>query len=272
MNITATIVASSLRARLAVLAFVLAPVAMVQAATADPLGPGDSIRVTVFQNPDLTTEARIATDGTINLALIGSVNLKGQSTTEAAATIANRLRSGQYLTDPQVNVALLQVRSRMVSVLGQVARPGRYALEEGTTRLTDVIALAGGIAATGDEMVTVMSNRDGKATQQIIQMSSIYRGQADANIEIGNGDTVFVDRAPVFYIYGEVQRAGAYRLESNLNVMQAVSLGGGITLRGTQRGMKIHRRGADGSLARLDVGPGDVVQPNDVIYVSESLF
>jgi polysaccharide export outer membrane protein len=244
-----------------------------QAESGDVLGVGDSIRVTVFQNPDLTTEGRLSAEGTIRMPLIGIVGVKGLSSADAASQIAQRFREGQFLRDPQVTVTVLQVRSRQVSVLGQVVRPGRYALDDSNTHLTDVLALAGGIATGGDDAVTVITTRDGQPARITVNLATMYRtADATGNVEINNGDTIFVQRAPVFYIYGEVQRAGAYRLETNLNVMQAVSLGGGITIRGTERGMKILRRIADGSLARIDVRPSDTVQADDVIYVAESLF
>jgi polysaccharide export outer membrane protein len=165
------------------------------------------------------------------------------------------------------------VRSRQVSVLGQVARPGRYALDDTSSKLTDILALAGGIAPTGDEKVTAVITRDGKSKTVSVDMPRMYStGDMSSNVELQNGDTIFVQRAPVFYIYGEVQRAGAYRMEQNLAVMQAISLGGGLTVRGTERGLKIHRRMPDGTLKVLDARPTDTVQTDDVIYVKESLF
>ncbi|HEX5802013.1 MAG TPA: polysaccharide export protein EpsE [Azospira sp.] len=265
------LVASCLLALVALAALTLT--APARAAGGDILGPGDSVRVTVFQNPDLTTETRISAQGSILMPLIGPVDLRGMTPDDAVARIAQRLKDGQFLVDPQVSLSVLQVRSRQVSVLGQVTRPGRYALDDSSPRLVDVIALAGGITPTGDDTVTVMSQRDGQPKAQTIDLARIYRdGDATANIEIASGDTIFVQRAPVFYIYGEVQRAGAYRLERDINVVQALSLGGGVTLRGTERGMRIHRRNADGSLNRIDVQAADRVHPDDVIYVKESLF
>jgi polysaccharide export outer membrane protein len=121
--------------------------------------------------------------------------------------------------------------------------------------------------------VTVITHRNGKNEKLVVNVPSMYRSaDLTANLDLENGDTFFVQRAPVFYIYGEVQHAGAYRLEDNLNVLQALSLGGGITARGTERGMKIHRLGADGSLAKIDVQPADKVLPDDVLYIKESLF
>jgi len=245
----------------------------VRADSGDILGPGDSIKVTVFQNPDLTTEARISPQGTISMPLIGQVDLTGLTPGDAVARIAKHLKDGQFLIDPQVTVTVLQVRSRQVSVLGEVLRPGRYALDETRTRLTDVLALAGGITPTGDTIVSIISARNDKPSKLTIDVSTMVRNaDMSANIEVESGDTVFVQRAPVFYIYGSVMKAGAYRLEKDLNVIQALSLGGGLTLRGSQNGIKIHRRAADGNLAKIDVEPGDKVQPDDVIYVRESFF
>ena len=237
------------------------------------LGEGDSIRITVFQNPDLTTETRISERGTIIFPLIGEVPLSGLTPARAGTRIAEHLIKGQFLVKPQVSVNLVQVRSRQVSVLGQVARPGRYPLDDTSSNLTDILAVAGGINSTGDDLVTVTMRRDGKIVKQDIDVPTMYRtGDLSRNIHLENGDVIFVQRAPVFYIYGEVQRAGSYRLEQAMTVMQALSVGGGVTPRGTDRGLKIRRRAPDGTLQAIDARLTDLVQPNDVIYVKESLF
>lgn len=244
-----------------------------RAASGDVLGTGDNVRVTVFQNPDLTTETRISSQGTILMPLVGQVELRGLAPIDAAGRIAERLKAGQFLVDPQVSLVVLQVRSRQVSVLGQVTRPGRYVLDDSSMRLVDVLALAGGITPAGDDTVTVMTTQDGKPRKLNVDITGMYRNaDTSSNIELGNDDTIFVPRAPVFYIYGEVQRAGAYRLDKEINVVQALALGGGVTLRGTERGMRVHRRTADGSLDKIEVRPADIVKPDDVIYVQESLF
>jgi polysaccharide export outer membrane protein len=237
------------------------------------IGEGDTVRVTVFQNPDLSTESRVAQDGNITYPLLGQVKLAGMSTTAASAHIADMLKRGNYLRNPQVTVALMAVRSRQVSVLGHVVRPGRYALDDASTRLTDILALAGGIDPTGDDTVLVMSSQNGKMGKQIIDVPVMFRkGDLTKNIEVKNGDTIFVQRAPVFYIYGEVQKAGAYRLENSMSVMQALSVGGGVTPRGTDRGLKINRLMPDGTVRTMDAKLTDLLQADDVIYVKESLF
>jgi polysaccharide biosynthesis/export protein len=246
--------------------------ASVHAQAAETIGVGDGVRITIFQNPDLTTETRVSENGSIVFPMIGEVKVDGLTAAQAGSRIADRLKRGKYLVDPQVNVAMLTLRSRQASVLGQVARPGKYPLDEATPRLTDLIAAAGGIAPTGADVVTVLTNKDGKAVKRDIDMVALMKGgDPSLNPVIGNGDTVFVPRAAVFYIYGEVARSGAYRVEPNLSVRQAVSLGGGITPRGTERGMKIHRT-QSGKTIQMDASPTDRVQADDIIYVKESLF
>jgi polysaccharide biosynthesis/export protein len=244
---------------LALLLWMVAGLAGAQ--SGEKLGVGDAVRVTVFQQPDLTLETRVDEKGAISMPLVGPVKLAGLTTTAAAAQIAEGLKRGKFLNNPQVNVALVTVRSRQVSVLGQVARPGRYALDETSSQLADVIAAAGGVLPTGSEVVMV--SRGGK--EQKVEL--LGKGFA-----LQGGETVYVDRAPVFYIYGEVTRAGAYRVEPNMSVMQAIAAGGGITPRGSDRRLKLRRAAADGKWIETDVGLQERIRPDDVIYVKEALF
>ena len=227
----------------------------------EKLGAGDAVRVTVFQQPDLTTEARVSEKGMITMPLVGEVKVAGMSLAEAGKQIATQLQKGQYLKNPQVSVALTTLRSQQVSVLGLVARPGRYALDETSSNLADVVAAAGGIAATGADTVTVL--RGGKE-HKVEVLAKPFKLQG--------GDTVNVERAPVFYIYGEVTRAGAYRIEPNMTVMQAIAAGGGITPRGSDRRLKMRRPDAKGKLVETDAKLQDRVSADDVIIVKESLF
>jgi polysaccharide export outer membrane protein len=233
------------------------------AQSGERLGVGDAVRVTVFQQPDLTTEARVSEKGTVAMPLIGEQKVAGKSTGEAAKQIADALKNGKYLKDPQVSIAMVTLRSRQVSVLGQVARPGRYALDDTSSGLTEVLAAAGGVMPTGADTAIVM--RDGQ--KQVVDVKN-----KESAFKLRNGDTVYIDRAPVFYIYGEVTRAGAYRVEPNMTVMQAIAAGGGITPRGSDRRLKMRRNGPDGKVVETDARLQDMVRTDDVIYVKEALF
>src|SRR2546426_1578721 len=238
----------------------------------ETLGEGDSIRITVFQNPDLTTETRISEQGTITFPLIGEVAIAGLTPAGAQARIARQLIEGKFVLKPQVSLNVVRVRSRQVSVLGQVAHPGRYPLDDTSSNLTDLLALAGGISTTGDDNVTVMVTRNGKTAKLDINVPTMYRtGDLSQNVQLENGDAIFVQRAPVFYIYGEVQRAGTYRLEPAMTAMQALSVAGGVTQRGTGRGLKSRRQAPDREIPTIGARPTDPAQPDGRIYVREGL-
>jgi polysaccharide export outer membrane protein len=229
-------------------------------AQSEKLGIGDAVHVTVHQQTDLTTDARINERGTIAMPLIGEVKIAGLSPAEAAGTIGEGLKKGEFLKNPQVTVAITTLRSRQVSVLGLVARPGRYPLDDANPNLSDIIAAAGGITAGGAEKVIVL--RDGK--EQKIDVFKPFALQA--------GDTVNVERAPVFYIYGEVTRGGAYPLVPDMTVVQAIAAGGGITPRGSDRRLKLRRQAPGGKLVETDARLHDRIKADDVIFVKEALF
>ena len=238
----------------------------------EALGMGDMIRVSVFRNPDLTTEARVSERGTIMFPLIGEISVTGLTPTQVSKQIADKLRAGRFVVDPEVTVSIAQVNSRQVAVLGNVQKPGRYPLDANTAKVTDLIALAGGIAPTGSDQITVMTTRSGKTERREIDLAAMIRsGDLTQNLDLQAGDTLYVGRAPMIYVTGEVTRAGAYRVEKDMTVMQAIALGGGITPRGTERGIRIHRKNGD-QIQRMEAKLTDPVQTDDVIFVRESLF
>lgn len=237
------------------------------------LGPGDSIRVHVFQNPDLTVDARVSEAGGIGYPLVGRVQVGGLTLLEAQQRIADALRQGRFLKAPQVTVNLLQARGHQVAVLGQVARPGRFALDAAQMRTSELLAAAGGITALGDEVVIVSGRREGQPFRQVIDVPSLFTGAAaEQDLVLAGGDTLFVPRAPVFYIYGEAQRPGPYRIERGMTLMQALAAGGGPTPRGSATRLRLHRKGTDGQVLQSAPALTEPVQPDDVIYVRESLF
>jgi polysaccharide export outer membrane protein len=238
-----------------------------------PLGAGDAIRIQVFQNPDLTIETRVSENGSITYPLIGAVELGGLSLAVAEKKIADALQKGGFIQKPQVNIVLVQIRGNQVAVLGQVNRPGRFPLETANTRLSDMIANAGGANAVGDDVAIVVGTRNGQQFRKQIDIASIFlEEKLQDDIVLQGGDSIYVHRAPVFYIYGETQRPGAFRIDRGMTIMQALATGGGPTARGSEKRLRLHRKAADGNIQQITPQLTDVVQPNDVIYVNESLF
>jgi len=237
------------------------------------LTPGDVVKISVFKNPDLTLDARVSESGTINYPLIGSVAVGGLALPAAERKISQLLKDGGFVLNPQVNILLTLAVDNQVAVLSQVNRPGRYPIEGAGGTLTGILAQAGGIAATGSDVVIVTGMRGGKPFRRevdVVKMS--LTGALADDIELRGGDTLFVNRSPMFYIYGQVQKPGAYRLEKGMTVMQALADGGGVTGKGTSRGILLHRRDANGKVKESGTSLDEDVQDQDVIYVKESVF
>jgi polysaccharide export outer membrane protein len=237
------------------------------------LALGDTIRITVFQVADLSLETRITEAGVISYPLLGSVNLAGLTIAEAEQKIAKGLRDGNFVRQPQVSITVIQARGNQVSVLGQVGRPGRYPLETGEVRLTDMIATAGGIAPGGSDVVVIVGTRNGQPYRVEIDLPSVFGpNRRSADVLMQNGDVVWIERAPTIYMYGEVQKPGAMRLERGMIVMQALASAGGLTPRGTLRGLRVSRKDADGRMREIEPQMTDVLRPDDVVFVRESVF
>lgn len=236
------------------------------------LAAGDAIKVQVYQNPDLTLEARVSESGTISYPMVGAVPVGGMSIPQAEKRIGEALQKGKILKDPQVNIVLLQVRGNQVSVLGQVQKPGRFPLETTNLRVSDMLALAGGVTREGDDVVVVTGTRNGQPYRKAVDIAGLFRGERSADdILLQAGDTLFVDKAATFYIYGQAQKPGTYKIERGMTVQQALAQGGGPTNRGSER-VRLSRKRADGTVVQLDARPTDVVEAGDVLFVKESLF
>ncbi len=238
------------------------------------LGAGDVVRITVYEHADLSTLTRISQAGGITFPLIGEVFVAGMKEREAEAKISALLQQGGFVKSPQVNLIVEQYRSQQVSVLGEVNKPGMYTIDRGS-KVADLLAMAGGVNAGGGDAAVLIKKEhgsEGKGGRPIDLLALLQKGDMTQNMEVTDGDIVYVPRMEVFYIYGEVQRPGSYRLQRSMTVMQGLSMGGGLTPRGTQRGIQIKRKDASGALTSINAELFDVLGPDDVIYVKESLF
>jgi polysaccharide export outer membrane protein len=237
------------------------------------LASGDRIRVTVFQSPELSLEVRIPEDGVVAYPLLGPVKLGGLTVAEAQRRVTQALVAGHIVRDPQLSVLVTEFHGNQAAVLGFAVHPGRYALESGATRLSGLMALAGGITADASEMLTVTGVRDGAPFRLTVNFRRLSTGaDREHDIVIARDDIVYVARAPQVYVYGEVQHPGPLRLEPGMRLLQALAAAGGPTLRGTQRGIRISRIGTDGQLADTTPGMQETLQPEDVVFVPAALF
>lgn len=235
------------------------------------LGPGDMVALQVYGRPELSVSTYVGDDGKITVPLAGQVAVAGLSPAEASAKVADAYRSGGYLLQPQVNLTLQQFRSQQISVLGEVHTPGRYSLESRTS-IFDLLAQAGGASPdAADTLYLLRRDSNGQLLRVPISMRDLVQ-HTGPELALRGGDSIYVPKAPQFYIYGEVHSPNRYKLDPGMTVVQALAMGGGVTDRGSDSRIEIRRHNPDGSYKTFSARPGDEVQADDVIRVKERIF
>jgi polysaccharide biosynthesis/export protein len=233
------------------------------------VGPGDLLKIAVVNAPELATDARVSESGNITFPFIGAVQVAGLTTRAAEELIANRLVSGSFVRQPQVSVLVAEFQSQQISVLGQVTKPGQFSLTR-SARVLDMLAEAGGLdhATAADDATLLRSNGE----KEHIDLLALFDGDPVQNFRVTAGDTIFIPKAAQFYVYGQVQKPGAYRLERSMTVSRAISVGGGLTPRGSEHHMVVKRRNAKGEEKKESVKGSDFLKADDVLLVNEGWF
>ncbi|MCW6509054.1 polysaccharide biosynthesis/export family protein [Lichenifustis flavocetrariae] len=235
------------------------------------LVPSDVIQIKVVNQGDLDTQARVEQDGTINFPYVGRLRVSGMTEDQVSSVIKTALERADVVKQPQVLVSLLNFGAQ-ISVEGAVSQPGLLPIDRPTT-LTQVLARAGGIKDTAGNVVTI--RRPTGRGQQVFHydLKDIMSGKINGSqIVVQNNDEVYVETAPVYFLYGYVARAGQYPLSRRLSVQQALAAGGGISELGSESRIKIRRRDASGHVAESDASLDDDVRPDDTVVVNERFF
>jgi polysaccharide export outer membrane protein len=234
---------------------------------------GDTITIVVYDQPDMTATVYVSDDGTVPVALAGPVHVAGLSPAGASQAIEKALRDGNFFKKPHVTITVAQSRSQRVSVLGEVGSPGRYPIDSRTT-IFELLAQAGGAKDTAASTIYLLrTGKDGNTTRYPIDLRVMAdNSKSIATQSLQGSDSIFVPKAEEFYIYGEVSQPNKYRLEPGMTIVQAIIRAGGVTARGSRNRVEVKRKGPNGedvlSKGKLD----EVIQPNDVIRVKESIF
>jgi polysaccharide export outer membrane protein len=244
------------------------------------IGPEDLLTVSVFNEPTLSGRFRVENDGHFSYPFLGRVPAGGRTLADVASTLRSKLAEG-YLRNPQVTVDVEQFRSQSVFVMGEVRSPGKYMLS-GAVSLLEVLAQAGSptSSAGGDVVIlhptspkqgAVTLSDAGDAQVSRVNLRDIESGRMSDNVTIRDGDTIFVPKAERFFVVGLVRNPGSYPLEPNMTMLQALSVAGGVTDRGSNRRLRVTRI-VDGKRVEQDAKLTDLVQPGDTITVRQRLL
>jgi len=245
------------------------------------VGPQDVLKIIIFDEPTMSGTYRVDADGTFQYPMLGRVAAAGKRVGDIAQMLRTRLEDG-YLKRAQVAVDVDQFRSRSIFVVGEVRTPGKYPMT-GQMSLLEALAAAGSTTPTASTEVLILRAREmasaGALTPDQIEQANVQRvnvadlqlGRLGANVTLTEGDTIFVPKAEKFFVTGQVRNPGAYTYERGLTVLQAISLAGGLTEKGSSRRLKVIRT-AKGKKTQQGVDLGDVVQPGDTLVIPQRLL
>ena len=235
------------------------------------LGPQDQIEVRVFKQPDLSAVARIQADNSILLPVIGKVIVGGYSEQDAVARIQKALIDGGVVQEPAVTLSIVEYASKRVAVLGYAVKSGTYYLDRPST-ISDILAKAGGAQIEGADFL-YFTDYDAKTGEtersRLVIQDLLGAGSTDLDRPVGDGDKIYIPRAPVFYIYGQVKGAGAFRLYPGMTAEQALATAGGVTDMG--KASKIRKRDMkSGKMVSIDLE--EKISSNEVLFIPERIF
>ena len=238
------------------------------------VGEQDVLRITIYDYPELTTTERVSGEGIITLPLIGEIKVAGLTTDQVAKKIAARLSDG-FIVDPNVSVFVLEFRSKKTIIIGYVTKPGIYTLS-GDTTLLELISLAGGLTKDAGDRATIKRNYSGSAGGEgiitIDLKKLIEQGDTSLNIPLMDGDSIFIAKAGVFYITGEIKNPAAYRYEDGITLVKAVTMGGGFTDKAAPGRIRIIRKVDKKEKVIQNAEMNEPLFPDDIIIVPESFF
>jgi polysaccharide export outer membrane protein len=240
--------------------------------SANTIGPGDLLDLTVFNVPELILKVRVDSSGVVSLPLIGDLKLAGTTVRDAQLLIARELVERQMVRKPQVSVFIEEFATQGITVYGEVNTPGIYPLM-GPHKLYDAISAAGGLTLKSGRTITIL-HAGHTDRPEVINLSGSLE---QTNVTISPGDTVIVPKTGVVYVLGEVNKPGAFLMENNtsISLMKAIALAQGTTKLASLKRAIILRKSPDGttqstvSLDRIYHGkePDQQLSAEDTVFV-----
>ncbi len=269
------------------------------------IGARDVIEINIADAPELSGIFAVSSKGTIPMAFLNTLEVKGKTIYEVADLVAAGLR-GRYLKNPRVTVTVKEFNSRSFFVMGAVSRPGVYLIESRAS-LHTLLILAGGLASTHGSTAFVFRKIKPDTANAIVQQTSaqtdpqtaeaskqplpefeyfqininnFLKGELKDNFDLLPGDVVNVPIADVFFIAGEVEAPGDFTLKPGTTVRQAIGLARGFkNVAAKDRGFIVREDPITGKREEIKVDLGAIMDgkkpdvpllANDMIIVPHS--
>ena len=275
MNLLITLLAAALLAQQTPAAPVPAPLRPDPAAAAAParymIGPQDLLKITVFDEADLSNSYRVDGDGFITFPYIGRVAASGLTLVELQDRIRALLAAG-FIKNPQVRAEIGEFKSQSVLVSGEVRQPGKITMTGAMTLLEALAAAGSATSSASSELTVAHPKKPGEAGSEVVRINwkDLQLGKG-TDVTLQDGDIINVPKAQMFFITGQVRNGGPFVLEPGMTIQQAIAMAGGLTERGSNRGITVTRL-VNGKSTDVSVSLEDKVQPNDTITIRNRFF
>jgi polysaccharide biosynthesis/export protein len=246
------------------------------------LGVGDVLDIVVFNETELSRKYTLGPDGAFQFPFIGAVPAAGKTPRDIEEYLRGKLADG-FVNSPQVTVKVVEFNSQHVFVIGEVATPGPVPLN-GPLTLLEAVSRAGGLGRNAGSEVTVLRldtpdpsmgpvlpGQKGVKEIARVLLDALKTSATSDNVLLNDGDTVFVAKAGLVVVTGEVITPGPVPHTRALTVMQAIALAGGTTKSGSEKRARIIRI-VDGEKVELKAKLTDLLAPGDIVRVSSRLF
>ena len=238
------------------------------------VGEGDVLKISVYDNPDLEKTVRVSGEGAIVLPLIGEVEVGDLTVSAVTGRITDLLADG-YLINPYVSVFVEEFRSKKAIILGEVNRPGLYEISGDITFLEMISKAEGFTKTAGNQAFIKRRLKPGQETPETIRIDLkdfVERGDTSVNVGVEDGDSIYIKKARLYYVSGEVKSPDAYKWEHDMTIIKAITYASGFTAKASARNVKIIRKIDGEEKVMLRAKMDEPVLPDDVIVVPESFF
>ncbi len=237
------------------------------------IGPQDLLKITVLDEPELTNNYRVDSDGFITFPYVGRVLAGGLNPGDLQDRIKNML-SPAYIKNPQVRVEIDQYKSQSVMVSGEVRQPGKIPMT-GAMSVLEALAAAGSPTPAASSELTIARPRKPGSDQpdsEIVRINwkDLQLGKG-TDVVLQDGDLLNIAKAQTFFITGQVRNSSSYVLEPGTTVEQAIAMAGGLSERGSDRRISASRT-VKGRRVTVSLSLSDLVQPGDTITVQQRIF
>jgi len=243
------------------------------------LAPGFLLNIQVYDEPDLSARVRVDNDGNIHLPFLKTLHVGGDTVAQAQRRIEDKFLGDGILKNPQITIDVEQFATTSVTVMGEVANPGKVELLAPHS-LLDVIGMTGGeTTLAGNEIELKRPNEDGDGTTtKTYRYSRGDDGSAIRGVMVRPGDTVMVKRAGIVYVLGAVNRPGGYAMQESgeLNVAQAISMAQGLVMQAKVNGLRVVQHDASGNPVEVRVSYNKIMDgkekplqlaAGDIVYI-----